>query len=216
MLIKTFDFFALLGNWNDRLADIASRLQLKAVVLYIAAAVLAALIGLAGLHLAKLLSTLGMTGLGYVLGIELFHFLKSNAPLLSKMPNWLSYVVGVCIALLFLFLSWKRVLHVIFSLFVLFGYMIVASFVQGNALLALGGGILLALLATFVLKLMFILLTSVVGGMVLTSLLGAIWTKASFLQLGTHKAAVWVALGVALLFFLIQLVTTRHYNDDAA
>jgi hypothetical protein len=30
--------------------------------------------------------------------------------------------------------------------------------------------------------------------------------------LGTNKVALWVALGVALIFFLIQLATTRDYD----
>jgi hypothetical protein len=212
MFLKNVNFIGLLEKWNDQLADIALHLHLKAVIFYIAAAVIAVLIGLAGMHLAKMLSTLGMTGFGYVLGIELFHFLKLNAPLLAKMPNWLSYVFGLAIAAFFLFLSWKRVLHVIFSLFVVVGYIFVANYVHENVLLALGGGILIALLATFMLKFMFILLTSVAGGMMLTSLLGEIWPKFSFLQLGTNKVALWVALGVALIFFLIQLATTRDYD----
>lgn len=216
MNIKNLDFIALLDKWNGQLADIASQLHINAVILYIAAAVLAALIGLAGMHLAKLLSTLGMTGMGYILGIELFQFLKSNAPLLAKMPNWLSYVFGLAIALLFLLLAWKRVLHVIFSLFVVCGAMIVVNYVNENLLLALGGGILLALLATFMFKFMFILLTSVVGGMMLIDIFGEIWTKISFFQLGTNKVAIWVALGFALFFFLIQLATTRHYDDATA
>ncbi len=210
------DFIALLNTLNDKLAELASRLHIKALILYIAMAVIAALIGLAGLHLAKLLATIGMTGFGYVLGVELLNFLKADVAWFAKWPGWTAAVFGIVFALVFLLLSWKRVLHVIFSLFVVIGYLLVMHYVHDNMLLALGAGILLALLTTFIVKFAFIIFTSLAGGFMLTSLLGAIWTKAAILQLGVNKAAVWVALGISLLFFLIQLLTTRHYDDVTA
>ena len=85
------DPMKLLGMLNDQLADLASRMHVNALVLYIAAGVVAALVGLAGMHLAKMFCMLGLGGIGYFVGVELFQYLVAEVSALSKMPSYLSY-----------------------------------------------------------------------------------------------------------------------------
>lgn len=202
----------LLEMLNDRLADLASRMGINSIVLYIAAGVIAALVGLAGMHLAKVFCMFGLGGIGYLVGVELFDFLVAEVSGLSKMPDFLSYVFGAVIAIVFFAFGWKRCLHVMFAVFAFVGYALVIHYVDDNYLLALGGAILLAMLATLCVKVAFIALTSAVGGFTLISLLGAMIPKASLLQLGDNKNAIWIALAAAVVMMLFQLLTTRRYS----
>ena len=206
------DPMKLLGMLNDQLADLASRMHVNALVLYIAAGVVAALVGLAGMHLAKMFCMLGLGGIGYFVGVELFQYLVAEVSALSKMPSYLSYVFGAVIAIVFFVFGWKKCLHAMFALFAVLGYVLVIHYVDDNAWLALGGAVLLAMISTLCMKVAFIAFTSAVGGFTLVSVLGAAWPKISFLQLGDRKSALWVALGVAIVMMVFQLLTTRRYR----
>ncbi len=205
-------FIDFLTKMTDYLETLAGNIGLKPLALYIAVAVIAGLIGLWGLHMAKLFSMVGMGGIGYVIGVELFHYLKANAPLLSKMPEAIGYVIGIVLAVLFLVFGWKKCLYVIFTLFAMVGYSLVIKFVSDNAWIAIGGAVVLAMLASFVMKLAFILLTGAAGGFALTAFLGAIYSNVAVLQLGSNKTAIWVAVGISAVMVIFQLCTTRHYN----
>ena len=202
----------LLGKWNDQLADLAERMNVDSLVLYIAAGVLAVLVGLAGMHLAKLFCMVGLGGVGYLIGVELFGYLQSNVDVLTKWPDFLSYIFGIVIALVFCVFGWKKCLYVMYATFALLGYSLVIQYATKNVLLAVGGAVLLAMIASFIMKVAFIALTSAVGGFAMVSILGAIWSDVSILQLGFDNNAIWVAVGAAVVMMIVQLITTRHYS----
>lgn len=206
------DFIDLLAKWNDKLADLAGRMSVDSLVLYIGAGVLAVLVGFAGMHLAKLLCMMGLGGVGYMIGVELFGYLQSNVNALAKWPDFLSYIFGLVIALIFCVFGWKKCLYVMYAAFALLGYHLVTQYLTQNMLLAIGGAILLPMIAAFIMRVAFIALTSAAGGFALVSILSAIWSNVSVLQLGFNNNAIWIAVGAAVVMMIVQLITTRHYS----
>ncbi len=211
--IMKLDLYGLLDKTNEWLVELAEKVHIKSMLLFITMAVCAGLIGLAGYHLIKVISTLSVTGIGYIVGMELFNVMKADLSWFSKVPNWVGYLFGVILAAGFLIIGWRRSLHVLFAMFALFGYQLVYQYVFANALLALGGGLLVALLATFLLRLMVILMTSYAGGVLLISALSGIWPNLNFINLGGSRVAIWLAVALAVFFGIIQWITTRRYAD---
>lgn len=203
----------LLEILNDRLTDLAAKMHVRVLLLYILAAVTAVLIGFVGMRMAKALSMVGMGAIGYLVGVELFNWMLGNIKGLSEMPEFLSYVFGGIFTVIFFVFGWKKCLPAIFVVFGLVGYLLVISYVpDANVWLAIGGFILMAMIGSLLLKVAFIALTGAIGGFTLVSLMGAMLPDVSWLQLGTDKSALWVAVGVSVVMMIVQFSTTVHYK----
>ena len=207
---KPLELFEML---NDNLTELAAKMHVRALVLYILAAVAAALIGFVGMRMAKALSMVGVGAIGYLVGVELFNWMQGNVKGLAEMPEFLAYIFGGVLAIVFFILGWKKCLLAIFVMFGLVGYNLVVSYVpDANVWLAIGGFILLAMIAALILKVAFIALTSAVGGFALAGLMGMMLPDVSWLQLGTEQNAIWVAVGVSVVMMIVQFSTTIHYS----
>lgn len=203
----------LVDMLTDNLAELAAKMHVQEMVLYILAAVSAVLIGFVGLHMVKALSMISLGAIGYLVGVELFHWMQTGIKGLDAMPDFLVYVFGAVLAILFFIFGWKKCLPAMFVLFGLVGYNLVVSYVpNANVWLGIGGFVLLAMLASLIFKVAFIALTSAIGGFCLTGLLGVMLPDVQYLQLGSEPIAVWVATGVAVVMLLFQLLTTMHYS----
>ncbi len=208
----SFDIRGMLTGIVESLSVLSARLGLKPFVLLIAASVLALLVGVAGMHLAKVLASTGCAIVGYFSGVILMKWI-STFEIFSKLPAFLSYVIGAVVAVLLFFFGWKRCLHAIFIVFFVVGCALVKTFVPvDSVMLCLCGGLIVSMLSTFMVKIAFSALTSFLGGFAILCFLGEMLPKVKYLQLmEANRVAIWLAVGVSVVFFIFQLITTRKY-----
>ena len=198
--------FAMLDKVDAQLNQWASNLKLDNMIFYIAGIVLALLIGVLGYRLIKVLLAASFAYVGYLAGVELFGFLGTYAP---NMPAWLSYVFGgVCAVLLFA-AAFLRFSYALYTLLAMVGYHLLTVYVPDHRFIAIAGGLLLALLAVYFVRLSFVILTSYAGALFTVGFLGKLLPNLAFLQLGTSQIAFFIVLGLILVFVLLQLLTTR-------
>ena len=211
--LTELDLIGLLQKLDAGLTGLAERMHMSAIIFYAAAAVVALIIGIAGMHLAKILSSFTLAGIGFLGGSALFGYLKGDLALswLAKIPDGFAYILGLIVAIVFFILGWKKCLHVIFGIFTILGYVVMNFYVPGKLLLAIGAAVLLGMIAISLVRLAFAALTSFVGGFVLISMVSAIWPAVAVFQLGSHVAAAWIAAGVSVVLFVVQMITTRRY-----
>ena len=201
------DLFTLLGDLNGLFTGWAEKLNISTMILLIAGAVLAAVIGVFGYKLIKLTLAIFMGGFGYLAGCELFGLVIKNPEKL----DWLVYVFGGVLAIVFLAISIARPRVSLFVLAAALGYAMVQFYAKGNAVLGIAGAIVLGFIAIRFARVVFCLLTSAVGGFALVSFLSALLPNVAVLQL---KAGEWIGLaigaGAVLVFFIIQMVSNKR------
>lgn len=208
------DVFTLLDQLNATISGWASSIKIPSMIFFIVGAVLALVIGLFGYRMIKLLLALSMGSIGYLAGVELAHFLSEN---IKGLPGFLSYVFGAILAIVLIVVSFKRFSYALYTVVTLIGMYLVSFYLGGAGwMLCLAGGLILALIATFVVRISFVLLTSVVGGILCVSFLGELLPNVTFLQLGTSIPAFFVALGAVVVLFVLQLLITRKRRKNNA
>ena len=208
----SFNIREIITGLVESLSVLSARLSMKPFILLLAASVLALLVGIAGMHLAKVLASTGCALIGYFSGHALMDWLATYK-MFSKLPTFLPYVIGAVVAVLLFFFGWKRCLHAIFMIFALVGFAIVRTFVPIDSLvLCMGGALVVSMLSTFMVKIMFSALTSFFGGFTLICFVGEMLPRFKFLQLmEANKAAIWIAVILSVIFFIFQIITTRKY-----
>lgn len=211
--LLNLDVLSILDKLNGSLTDLASKMHITPIIFYVATAVLALIIGLAGMHLAKVLMSFTAAGIGFACGAALFSYLKVDLALswMAKIPDGFGYVLGLVIAIVLFIFGWKKCLNVIFLLFALVGFIVMNFYVPNHALLCVGGALLIGMIAMCIVRVAFVALTAAVAGFVLVNCIGEIWTGATWFLLGTGAIPFWVAVGLGAVCFIIQLVTTRNY-----
>lgn len=207
------DVIALLQKVNSEFAELAAKLNMNSLILYISAAVLALIVGFAGMHLVKVLTSFGVAGIGFMAGEWIFEHLKVELALswMQNIPDALAHVLGIVLAIVLFILAWKRCLNVLFGVFAVLGFVAINFYAPGEYAIAVVGALLVGLVAVSIVKLAFIALTSVIGGFVAVSVLGGAWPTVSVLQIGTNAVALWIAVGLSVSCFVVQLISTRNY-----
>ncbi len=211
--LMNMDFVSLLQKMNAEIAEVAAKLGLYSWVLFAASAVLALIVGVAGMHLAKVLSSFATAGLAFLAGASLFSYMKVDLAwgFMAKIPDYFAYILGLILAIIVFILAWKKCLHVVFAGFTVLGYVLVSFYLPEKMLIAAIGGLILGTVALCVVRFAFVALSSVIGGSLLTSFVGAILPSVGFLQFGNGIWALVIAGALSLIFFILQMVTTRNY-----
>ncbi len=184
----------------------ANALGLQTAVLYAVGMACAALIGVFAYKLVKLFLSLLGGGFGYLMGVALFEALGVEA-----MPEWLAYVFGALVGILFLGLSFGRASYVWFCLVATLGYGVLRVLVTEDSWVCLGGAFLLAMLAMTFFRIVYILFTS----------FGCAWFGVGFLTALLPEGAAlrmvndswWfygTVVGVAALLALVQFWLNRR------
>ena len=210
----TYNVNELIGQLIERTAQFAAKVDAGEKAMFVAGAILAAVIGLLGYRLIKPIMGIFIGLVGYFAGVELFRYLRETTSVIAKAPEWTGYIVGAVIALMVMSLGFAKFSYAMFTLFAVIGYNFIARELPGRWLIAVAGAVVLALLSILVVRFSFILLTSAVGGFGLVAYLGELLPKANFLQLGEARAAFWVAFGVSVFFFLFQYLTRNRKNGS--
>lgn len=201
------DVFAVLSDINSGISSFAGKVHLPSLVTFLIGVVLAVFLGVCGYRFIKLFMSLSFGAIGYCIGVELTAFVNSkltNYVLLS----WMQYVIGAVVALLFLALAFRKFSYVMFAEIALVGISTGLFYTDGNKLLALGTGLLLALISVYLVRWVFIAVSSVIGAFLAVDFLSQV-IDVAFLKLDTSFVALFIALGVALVFIVIQLVSTQ-------
>ena len=206
------DMLSHLTDLNGKVGEWAEAIKVPSMVLFIAGIVLALLIGLVGYRLSKPTLALLMAGFGYAVGNELFAaFIGTNA---DKAPGWVAYVVGGVVALLFLVLSCLKPKASLLFLAAFCGYMIVGYYAKNNAILSIGGAIVMAMIGVLLSRAFYITVTSVAGGAFAVSFLSQLLPKVELLQI---KSGAWIPLvimaALAVLFIIIQAASNKNNTN---
>ncbi len=206
------DILSHLTDLNGKIGEWAEGIKVPSIALFAAGILLALLIGVVGYRLAKPTLAVLMAGFGYVVGNELYTaFIGANA---EKVPGWVIYVVGGVVALLFLVLSCLKPKASLLFLAAFCGYMIVAYYAKDNAILSIGGAILMAMIGVLLSRPFYIIVTSVAGGAFAVSFLSQLLPKIELLQI---KSGAWIPLviiaALAVLFIIIQAVSNKNNTN---
>ncbi len=209
------DLFSLLSNLTTALNDGAAALGIPALVFQIAALVLAAVVGIFGYKLIKLLTAVAAGVVGYYLvGAELYFLVCSWFNL--TLPDWAVYIPAAVFAILFFFLAFKKFSYTFYTVMGIIG-VVLTYFYSQNILLAIGGGLFLALLAMYMIRFAFVLLTSLAAGFVGVSVLSAVLPDVAILKISLENwIGIAIAGGVALVFIIIQMIITRNDQKTIA
>ncbi len=197
------DLFSLLQAFEKWLVNGAESLHISPVILYWIGVAVAVCVGLTCYKLMKLwLGALAAVAGYYLTGNGLVMLFKVGVG--KDVPIWV-YVVAVAVALVLFLLAFKSPTYVFYTFMAIVGFSM-AYFYTQNAWVALLGALLLALVCVFLMRVAFILASSLVGGTLTVYLLGAIFPRVEALQL---KAGNWTAMGVvvgiSLAFAVFQL-----------
>ena len=195
----------------DRLDSISGQLGIRSMILYVTVAVWFAILGLAGMQLAKLYAAVGFAGIGFYVGCLGFEMLSAKVAAVAMLPHFTGYAVGLLLAFILFALAWRFCVPTIYLCYIAVGYFL-ASLITTNLWVCIGLGVLLAILASFCFVFLFIALTSCVAGFGVTAMLGAMYPNVAALQLGPNSLAVWVAIAIAAVFLVFQCLTTRTYR----
>ncbi len=210
----SYNIIELLREMIAKTSTLAHKMSVTEKSMFIAGAVAALLIGVLGYRLIKPIMGILIGLVGYFAGVELFSYLQAHAAVIAKAPGWIAYVMGGILALMFMSLGFSKFSYAMFAMFALVGYNFTAYYLPGRTLLAIAGAVVLALLSTLFVRFSFIVISSAIGGFAGVMYLGTLLPKVKFLQLGNHKAAIWVAIGVAVVFFMVQYATRSRKNGS--
>ena len=214
-IFKNFISFNLL-DWmtytTSSINNFAEKLGVPAVIFFWSLAALALLVGLGGFHLSKMLTALAVGGLGYFVGTILYGYLGDTVKMVGNLPAFVVYIAGGVFALAFYLLSIKKPMPIMFVFFACLGAYISYTYISSNLILTIGLAFLIGAICVALIKLAMVLFTSLLGGFALVAFLGQIFKTVTYFSLGRSMTALWVALGVSGVFFLLQLISTRRYT----
>ena len=201
----------MLQTFVEKLDVISGKLAMRSTYLYVAMIVWFAILGLAGMQLAKLFASVGLAGIAFYVGCAGYEMLCAKVTALNVFPPFVGYVLGLLLAFVLFTLAWRFCVPAIYGCFALVGYAL-ASLLVGNLWACIGLGVLFAILMSFCFAFAFIALTSCLAGFGTVAMLGAIKPDVAALQLGPHSTAVWIAVGIAAVFLVFQCMTTKNYR----
>lgn len=197
--------YGVLNDLNSSLEAWAAQLGFDAWILFLAGLIAAIIVGFFGYKMIKLIMGLGLAYVGYFVGFEIFLIVQKT---FAWLPEWTSYIFGAVIALLFLSLAVAKFSYALYTAFALLGYC-VTLFYTDNAVLAIGGAVIFAILSVSLIRTVFICTSSVLAGVLSVAFLAKLLPKLTFLQFGEGQ---WVALVVALVLALIFIAVQAAMN----
>ena len=201
----------ILDRGVEKLESLSARMGIYAMAAFIAVLVWFVVLGLAGMHLIKLFTSVGACGAGLYLGCVAFALLKARVPKMSVLPDFLAYVAGLLCLLLFFYLAWRMCVPLVYLLLGAGGFAAVYV-LAGNWLVGVLVGLALMVAAHYCFVLSVILTTSVVAGVGSTVMLAQLFPKVASLQNLTDKNGILIALGITAFFVLVQWISTPNYR----
>ena len=203
--------FELIHRAIERLDITATKLGIPSLAIYIAVIAWFALMGLAGLHLAKLYTSVGVASVGFYVGSVIFAMLAEKYAVIAIFPHFTGYIIGLILAFALFALGWKFCVPAIYLCIGAAGFYLLYSSFQ-NLLVGILVGVACMVVVHFCLSFSFLTATSCLAGLGVTALLGAALPQISWLQLGLQSPAILIAIGISALFAAFQWITTKTYG----
>ena len=200
-LINAGGYAAALDLLAQKLSDLASSINIPAIVTLVVGAIIAILIGTIGYKYIKLVATLCFAGAGYAIGEALFNTAKASFG--WETPDFASIIAGVVMLALLAFLAYKKIAYALFGLACFAGFVSAYLFFP-NYVIALAIGGVVAMLAMYFVRYTFIIITSGFAGATLMAMIAAMAPAVKLLQLGGLVGKI-LAIMAALIFASIQL-----------
>ena len=209
------DIVSILAEVNAQLEALAANFNLPAYVLFGAGIALAAILGLFGYRLIKLLMGVASAGAAYFVGVELFKLAEGALKL--NLPTAVTYVAGAVCAVAMFFLAFRLFSYVLYVGMAGLGYFVVTFYVGSeHFIIALAGGIVLALLSMMFTRFVFVLLTSLVSSFAVVSMVSALLPDVKYVDLSQGIIPYVVAGTLACVFFFCQYLICRKLKKSAA
>ena len=219
MELKLFTDIAFIQQMKDSVGDaiqaiknLAADLNVAEGLLFVVGAVLALVVGLFGYRLLKLVAAVGMGAVGFSVGTALFDFLLLQG-ILPELPEVAAYAFGGVLALVFGFLGYKKYTYALF-----YGaFAILSGFVwglTGDAAIATGLGLFLAIIAVLIVRVATVLLTSFVGSFLVVGCAGQMLTEMIDINVASANSdlGLLIALGLGAIFTLLQFIFSRFHK----
>ncbi|MBQ9785373.1 MAG: hypothetical protein IJW29_07715 [Clostridia bacterium] len=200
------DIFSLLQSLGKWIGEGAEWLKIAPAILYWVGFAVAIAVGLSCYKLMRLwLGLLGAVAGYYITGNGLMLF---NAQSEKDVPLLWVYVIAIAVALGLFVLAFKSPTYVFYTVMAVAGFSVTYFYTQ-NVLLALLGALVLALICAFLMRVAFIVVSSLVGGTIAVSLLGLLFPRVDALQLEAGNwTAIGVVVGVSLVFAVFQFAVS--------
>lgn len=198
----------------NSIKELAAEMNIAPGLFFVVGILLALTACVFGYRLLKVLCGIGLAGIGFSIGSALFAFLLMQ-PGMETLPNVLTYVIAIALAVLFFFLGYKKYAFVV----CLLAYFLGSNFMwglTGDNTLALGGGLLLALLCVLILRISVVVLSSFIGSFLAVGFIGQMIPNMAMLQFSeTNDLAFIIALALGVIFMVLQFVFARFYKAES-
>ena len=198
-------FFGFLNRINTTVAgEIANTLHTQPEMLLGLGICLTVAIGMLAYKYVKIFLSLIASVLGFFAGTELYFALQTET-----MPNWVGYVFGLVLMVVFFWLAYGRASYVWYAMVAILGYCITRFYIADSLVAAIGGAFVLAMLSIAFFRILYLALTSLGCGVLTTSLIWGMGPGCGVFALSSHNAVFWLmSLLLTLLFVAVQLLLT--------
>ena len=208
--ITSKDIFLLLSDLNGNIAKWSEWSHIPELLFGIVGILLALALGLAGYKLIRPTMSLIMAYAGLLVGDTFFRLLDEKW---SHLPNWLSWLFAVSLAIVFASLAFGRASYV-WAILGGIGSYCTLLFYLDNYVLALGAAVLAALAISYLVRTAYVLVTGIAAGLLTVSFLSVIFPKVTAFDLQIDRPLSLIIAGsVALIFILTQFATNRFRGE---
>ena len=195
----------------EKLSNVASYINIPAIVMLVLGAVIALFLGVFGYKYIKLVCAVCFAAAGYGIGAGVFGLLKDAY--VWEVPDFVGVLVGVAILALMGFLAFKKFAYALLGVSCFMGFAL-AYFIYPNYMVALAIGIVVAMLCMNFVRYAFVILTSLFGGFGLIAMLSAMLPAVEMLNLYGFMGKL-LALVASLIFVSIQFSITRKESKKS-
>ncbi len=210
------DTFSVFSSIEEIVKNWMEGIGVPPIALYVVALVAAVGLGYFSYKLSKILIGAVSACVGYLLvGETLYRFLIDVVRFqLYEVPR---YIFAGIAAVLFFIIGYKCFRYVFFALMGVLGYIVASFYISPyteEILPLIGVAIIVALISAVFVRGTLILVTSFGSALVAITALSRIFPTVEFLQMENHWIACVIAGVLTLVFFIVQLLTTRTDKAD--
>ncbi len=208
--ITSKDIFLLLSDLSGNIAKWSEWSHLPEFLFGIVGILLALTLGLAGYKLIRPTLSLIMAYAGLLVGDQFFRLLDARW---SHIPNWLSWLFAISVAIAFAALAFGRASYVWAILGGIGGYCTILFYFD-DTVLALGVAVLAALAISYLVRTAYVLFTGIAAGLLTVNFLSVIFPKVTAFDLQIDRPLSLIIAGsLALIFILTQFATNRFRGE---
>lgn len=203
--------FSFLNLVNDVVVSAVSEiLHLPVNVVLIVGLVLAILCGLFAYRFVKAFLALIAADFGFFVGAQIFFAVRTET-----MPDWVSYLFGLVIAVAFFWLAYGRASYVWYVVVAMLGYCVTRFYLLDNLWIALGGAFVLAMLSIAFFRVVYITVTGFACGVLCINFVSELLPAGAYNPLALYPRNVifWgCVLAVSILFVIAQFCINACYR----